>query len=411
MYGLPTFFRELVAAEPLPLAGFSAAAFQGRSARELTTIAQQAADLLGAGLGTALVEAGLHRAALPDPITPAYLRSQPAFEALLAGAHPLERGAKGEAVQLIQRLLMTLAARVPQAPVALRLPVWGADGVLGAETITAIEAARAHFNLACTGPMGAVDARGLLDALGRSPGPDWFARLPPEARVTAAARRITEIATAITEATEAAPFQTEIDGTAWSFHGPMFGVMAWADGHLRAPGGVSYGLSTRSDGYWKCNIFGGVVITLAGVPNAAFYWSTRHRTQHFPLAERFGPRLARLPGWRQVRHLDHRDPNDETQPLQGPAQQDELHALLREVLPGDLLFVDHPGDPGSNGGHTRVCVAAAEPDDPDAAPQFAQARHHAAAIEADGLSELGHGAELQFWLLRFEAPDEAPARR
>ena len=70
------------------------------------------------------------------------------------------------------------------------------------------------------------------------------------------------------------------------------------------------------------------------------------------------------------------------------------------MRPGDLLFVDHPGPPGDDGGHTRVCARAARTSDADRAPTFAQARFDQAREEADGLAELAGGREVQFWHLR-----------
>ncbi|MGK0360300.1 MAG: hypothetical protein ACI9U2_002613 [Bradymonadia bacterium] len=75
--------------------------------------------------------------------------------------------------------------------------------------------------------------------------------------------------------------------------------------------------------------------------------------------------------------------------------------MLLAARPGGLLVVDHPGRPGEDGGHCRVCVASADRSDSDLAPAFAQARSDAAKIERDGLSELGDGAELQLWLVRY----------
>lgn len=108
------------------------------------------------------------------------------------------------------------------------------------------------------------------------------------------------------------------------------------------------------------------------------------------------PRLPAL-GSRQ---LDHRDPDDETQALRGFEQQTDISELLAARF-GDLLFVDHPGAPGNDGGHCRVCITPADPDDPDLAPRFARASANQARISADGLAKMGDGKELQFWLVRY----------
>ena len=122
--------------------------------------------------------------------------------------------------------------------------------------------------------------------------------------------------------------------------------------------------------------------------------------RHFPRAERFGEALAAKPGWQLITHLDHRDPIDPNRAVVSAANDAAIATLLQSVRPGDLLFVDHPGVPGDDGGHTRVCTRAAQDDDPQHAPLFAQARLDAAREERDGLSELRGGRETQFWLLR-----------
>ena len=89
------------------------------------------------------------------------------------------------------------------------------------------------------------------------------------------------------------------------------------------------------------------------------------------------------------------------QPLQAlPRPSLQIKALLLSVKPGDLLFVDHPGPPGNDGGHTRICTRPAQRTDPDAAPEFAQARYEQARLQRDGLGALAAGRELQFWHLR-----------
>lgn len=401
MSGLPTFFRDLVEAGPLPLGPLTAGALRERSARDLRTVATQGLDLLGEGMGTALVEAGLLDGDVAPPLSVDALRAEPDFAPVLAAERTVGEGDDDAAARWTQRLLQAVGARVPNAPAALRLAVWGADGVVGRETLAALAAARAAFGLTGAGPFGRADAEALLERLADAPVPDLFAPLPPLARVSEGARRVVQLASALVAATDAAPLEAQVDGTTFSYTAADFGVKATRDGTLEAPGGVSYGLRTANEGYWKCNILAGTVIGLAGLPDASFYWSRHHRTKHYPRAERFGPRLAALPGWTLVRHLDHRDPADETTALVGPTQQAEIEELLRTCLPGDLLFVDHPGVPGNNGGHSRVCVDVAAPHDVDAAPAFAQAREDQARTERDGLFELGQGNEIQFFLVRF----------
>ena len=115
---------------------------------------------------------------------------------------------------------------------------------------------------------------------------------------------------------------------------------------------------------------------------------------------KFGDALAKKPGWQLVTYLDHRDPADPERARASAANDRAIARLLAAVRPGDLLFVDHPGPPGDDGGHTRVCTRAARTSDADRAPTFAQARFDQAREEADGLAELAGGREVQFWHLR-----------
>ena len=83
---------------------------------------------------------------------------------------------------------------------------------------------------------------------------------------------------------------------------------------------------------------------------------------------------------------------------------DELTTV--ELCGGEIDLLEslaEDGAPGDDGGHTRICTRPAESDDPDAAPLFAQARHEGATQERNGMSRVGGGREIQFWLLRHGA--------
>jgi hypothetical protein len=400
-------FTDFVLHAPLPLGADAAEAIQALPRQQLLLIAYAAVDLLGEGFGHALVEQGIARAQIPAPLTAAALEADAGVAAILRGERVVGQGDPDEAlVRLLQRAMQAVSARVLGAPRELALPAWGADGDFGAQTARALAGLRAWRGLRAAGGLGAEDARALLALLARAEAPDLWATADAAAaavtdagaaQISAGAARVAAIARAICAADAAAPFEKRIDGRAWRYHAELFGTQAHAVGMLRGPGGIAYGLNPARE-YWKCNIFGGVVLSLAELPVPTFFVG-QHR--HYPRAERFGLALARKAGWEMVTQLDHRDPDDPTVALRGPTQEAQIEALLRAARPGDLLFVDHPGEPGENGGHTRVCVEAASATDPDAAPLFAQARQDAARLERDGLAELGGGHEIQLWLLRY----------
>lgn len=213
------------------------------------------------------------------------------------------------------------------------------------------------------------------------------------------AQRIAEIARGLVAATAERPYTRRVGGRVYSYSAADFGVVAARSGTLRAPGGVAYGLRP-GEAYWKCNVFGGTCLALAEVPVPTQEFAPGSPL-HFPRTERFGDRLAQKKGWRMLRYLDHRDPLDKTRPKVGAALDGEIRDLLLKARPGDMFFVDHPGEAGEDGGHTRVCTAAADPADPNVAPAFAQARYDGAKELRDGLSVLAGGRELQLWLLRY----------
>jgi hypothetical protein len=392
-------------AAALPLDRDAAEALLELPAPALRAIAAQASDLLGAGVGALFVADGIPRAAFPAPLVGVTLSGHPGFAALLADGRSLATGANdADLVRTCQRALQATAARVPGAPRALALPDFGADGDFGAETTAAVIALQQWRGTGgAPGVLGPPEARALREALANTAAPDLFAGSAapqdPAALPSDSAARLAAIARGICAATGGNPFTRQVRGKTYSYAASHFGETTRFAGRLEAPGGVSYGVRSNAP-YWKCNIFGGTCIALAGLPVPTHTLSNGVR--HFPRAERFGDALKGRPGWKLVRYLDHRDPSDPTIARRGPRETEEVGALLREMVPGDVFFVDHPGEPGNNGGHTRICVEPAGADDPDAAPAFAQARQHAAAIERNGVSYLtGTRGEIQYWLLRY----------
>mgnify|MGYP000063535768 CR=1 FL=1 len=394
MPALPAAFAALIADQPLPLDDFAAQALGDLPRPALVVIARQAAELLGAGVGALLVELGVAREAIRAPLSVAELRAL-ALGSVRSGRAVVDRADRdGARVQLVQRALQAVAARVPGAPVELRLPAWGSDGSYGAEATAAVTALQRWRGLPTSGGFGKAELAAIEELLRERPVADLFGADHPVAALSKGARRVVGIARAICGASAAAPFATRVDGVRYACHAQQFGV-APTPGTLRLPGGVGYHLAGA--GYWKCNVFGGAVVSLADLPVPTFQAGTYC---HFPRAERFGDALAKKAGRQLVTYLDHRDPADPERALASAANDRAIGRLLVAVRPGDLLFVDHPGPPGDDGGHTRVCTRAARTSDPERAPTFAQARFDQAREELDGLSELAGGREVQFWLLR-----------
>ncbi len=403
MAALPALFTELLL-EPdaLPLDDDAEEALAGLSRVDLETIATQAVDVLTTGFGNTLVELGVPRAKIPAPIEAADLRKHSGFAKVLAGERSLSiEDTDPELTRLVQRGLQALTARVAGAPAALTQSCHGVDGIYGDEVKYAIESFQTWQNLTCDQQFGADDAKVLLALLDNHRAPVLFIEPPPqpEALPGSAAQRVVKIARAICEASEE-PFTLRVDGRTYKLLRTDFAVDAPGPKRLlRAPDGVAYSIRPGK-GYWKCNIFGGMVLALAELPVPTF---RAGKFRHYPRAERFGDRLARKRGWKLIRYLDHRDPNNPNYPLIGDEQDAEIRDLLNRAMPGDMLFVDHPGEPGDDGGHTRVCVESVVPEDRgrDAAPLWAQAGREGAVMRRDGMDKVSRGSEIQFWLLRY----------
>lgn len=397
---LPSSFTALLLGATLPLDDFAAQPLQALTPASLRVLARQAADLLGDGVGSLLVELGVARDDIPAPLTVAELELTAAWRELLAGKVVIARSAPDRLLaRLVQRALQAVAARCPDAPRSLVLPRWGSDGGFGEESVVAVRALQEWRQLPVTGSFGAAEARLVVRLLAATRAPALFDAGHDVAVLGAGAQRIATVARALCAATAAAPFSRRIDGVTYGCHAKQFGT-APTGGLLRAPGGVAYDLGGAA--YWKCNIFCGTVLALAGLSVPTF---EAGRYRHFPRAERFAEALVQRPGWSLVRHLDHRDPRDPQRARAGRAQDSQIRELLAGTRPGDLLFVDHPGPPGDDGGHARVCVRAAARGDLDAAPEFAQALEDSARLRRDGMATLAGGRECQLHLVRSTVRD------
>ena len=403
----PPFTDHLLEHDALPLDDDAIEVLETLSIVNLETIVQQALDLLPMGAGDRMVALGVARERFKEPITADDLRSDAGFRAILQGERSLSIDDCGPEITLIcQRALQAVAGRVEDAPPALAMPYYGCDQLYGRELERALAALIEWKGTDGTpGILGPDEARVILDLLSEPDNAPPRLFIPPAPKIDIApgrrAARIAHIARSIATAVDA-PFKIRVDGRNYKYLAQHFAVEPTdkpKKGLLRAPDGIAYGVKDGR-GYWKCNVYGGAVLGLAEVPVPTFRVG---RFRHYPRAERFGPALARKRGWVLVRHLDHRDPADPTKPLTGGDQNAEIRDLLVRSLPGDMLFVDHPGEPGEDGGHTRVCVEACEPEDRDrnTAPLWGQASHGGAILRRDGMSDMADGHELQFWLVRY----------
>jgi hypothetical protein len=402
-------FSALVRELPsLPIEPDEAEALEAIHARRRADIARYAVDLLGEGMGDFLVAHGVDAAAIPKPLEVATLKNDEGFRAVLAGTRAVGHGERDLGlVTLIQRAFQAALARSSEAlPREMGLPRFGADGDFGTETMVALSAFRRHVDpnavpvVGDEAPFSADDASRLVAILEAAGAPPLLSTgRAPQPLSGKGAARIAKAAEEICNAAKNTPFRVRVDGRVYEYWAALFGTNPNHRGAIRAPHGIVYWVRPEVV-YWKCNIFGGCVMAVAEVPVPSFRVGSSS-DRHFPRAEDFGAKLAKKAGWKLVHHLDHRDPADPTQARWGENEEAELRELLRDARPGDLYFVDHPGEPRDGGGHTRVCVAAAEDGDPQFAPAFAQAREDAAHVLRNGLNHVGNGSELQHWLVRY----------
>ena len=383
---LPESFSQLVLNDPLPI---GSNLFGGSlTIDDLEIVARQASALLDSGMAHQLVDRGVAPGLIPSSTTGL-------LEALTRVETVSRQTRASEPIGRVQQAMQAIAAAVPDAPRPLALPTWGTDGSFGGESVAATQAFRSWMGLPQSDEVDDRMAGEMVRVLQEASPYDPWSVFGDVEIPSYQAQRIVHIARSICAASAEHPFSVKVGGKTYTFTKDHFGWEPVDQARLEFPGGVGYGLSR---GYWKCNIFGGGVLSLAGCPVPTF---PVNDWRHYPRAEKFGDSLAAKRGWTSTTHLDHRDPQDETQALAGPEHDEEIRVLLLDMQPGDIFFADNPGEPGNEGGHARICVRPADPSDPDMAPLFAQASQPAALERRDGMDRLGEGQTLQLWLVRF----------
>lgn len=282
------------------------------------------------------------------------------------------------AVTTVQRGLMALANR-EQKP-ELMLPRYGADGDYGSETRNAVLAFQKSARLPMTGVTDQATARALdtrlratqIPVLGGAP-------LSPGKALAAAARKL------VTE------------------HRDSYGVdQAWVnqDPNHALPTNVPLG---GLKGTWKCNLFAGNAIYLAGYTPP--YYGNRGGGEYPNANQLFKWSDAHAGKWNNPVHFQLGGEFD-VEGVEKTAGADRAKRLLASVLhkakAGDLLIVDHRGDEVADGGHCRVILENNMTERGEGRLVCAQASKASARVRDEPIDNFT--GESKVWLLRPNKP-------
>lgn len=148
-------------------------------------------------------------------------------------------------------------------------------------------------------------------------------------------------------------------------------------------------------GRWKCNLFGGNALYLAGFDPP--YYGNRGKgeypnaNQWYKFSDKYASRYGNKVHFEMVAELD-------VQSLSGEARRQAIADLLARAEPGDFIMVDHLGDGVSDGGHTRLVTA----NDGSGTVSSAMASYDSALVRAEGVD--AYMNEETIWVLRPNRP-------
>jgi len=124
------------------------------------------------------------------------------------------------------------------------------------------------------------------------------------------------------------------------------------------PANVRLGGLAQSDrnpnGVWKCNLFGGNALYVAGFEPP--YYGNRGKgeypnaNQFYTFSDKYAAQFGNKVHFKMVDEVALNGLDEAT-------KKARLIEVLRNAQPGDLLMVDHQGTDISDGGHTRVVMA------------------------------------------------------
>ncbi len=169
------------------------------------------------------------------------------------------------------------------------------------------------------------------------------------------------------------------------------------------PANVRLGGLAQSDrnpnGVWKCNLFGGNALYVAGFEPP--YYGNRGKgeypnaNQFYTFSDKYAAQFGNKVHFKMVDEVALNG-------LDEAAKKARLIEVLRNAQPGDLLMVDHQGTDISDGGHTRVVMANDLQADGTGQIHSAQATQAEGAVRGEGLSSFT--GEEHVWILRPNRP-------
>lgn len=271
-----------------------------------------------------------------------------------------------------------------------------------------------------------------IDSFGRDPSAQRAMLVTPQGRPTDAARALAALGDVVGSA-EVLGWTADIDfssQTDWSAYIPPTNARATAeavvgaaarlvrehanhygtkqpwfnlDPHHALPAGRELGglgaTSRNPDGVWKCNLFGGNALHLAGFEPP--YYGNRgggeyaNANQFWKFSDKYAAQFGNKAHFEMVSEL-------KVDALPYEERGAAIAALLQSARPGDLIMVDHLGTEVADGGHTRVVMANELRADGSGVVHSAQATLNAATVRAEGVSAFTN--EEHIWILRPNRP-------
>jgi LysM repeat protein len=182
-------------------------------------------------------------------------------------------------------------------------------------------------------------------------------------------------------------------------HQPWYNL----DPNHALPANVRLGGLAQSDrnpnGVWKCNLFGGNAMYVAGFEPP--YYGNRGKgeypnaNQFYTFSDKYAAQFGNKVHFKMVDEVALNGLDEAT-------KRARLTEVLRNAQPGDLLMVDHQGTDISDGGHTRVVMANDLQADGTGQIHSAQATQSEGAVRGEGLSSFT--GEEHVWVLRPNRP-------
>ncbi len=151
-------------------------------------------------------------------------------------------------------------------------------------------------------------------------------------------------------------------------------------------------------GRWKCNLFGGNALWLAGFDPPRYGNTGKgdypHANQWYKWSDKYAKKYGNKVHFQMVAEVA-------PESLPEADRAAAVLAVLKQAQPGDFIMVDHPGPGVSDGGHTRIVVSN-EIGEGEGTVTSAMASEASALTRAEGVDAFT--GEERIWILRPNKP-------